>query len=77
MLFGFYKLFYACLKYNFSFILDSKGFWRGEIKMTLYPYNAAHHIVKDEERTIMANGYKKLFRKAIKEMERYRERNGS
>ena len=37
MLLGFDRLYLACLKYNFSFVLDSEGYKCGCIEMVLKP----------------------------------------
>ena len=66
MLFGFYKLTLACLKYNFNFVLDTKEHRCNRLEMTLRPNDENVRV------TIQAKNYTELFKKAIQKMKYYR-----
>ena len=70
MIFGFYRLYKMCMKYNFSFVLDSEGYKCNYIKMILKPdEDKKYHII------IIKKGYKELFKEAVLKIERYRKVN--
>lgn len=67
MLLGFDRLYLACLKYNFSFVLDSEGYKYSCIEMVLKPNDD-----KKISMTVTGRGYKELFKNAISKMKIYR-----
>lgn len=67
MLLGFYRLYQACLKYNFTFLLDASKFNQERIIITLRPNdNNKCEIV------LSRKGYGDIFKESIKEMKKYR-----
>lgn len=67
MLLGFYRLYLACLKYNFSFVLDSEGYKCSCIEMVLKPNDDRKCSM-----TVTGRGLKELFKNAISKMKMYR-----
>ena len=67
MLLGFDRLYLACLKYNFSFILDSEGYKCGCIEMILKPNDDRNCSI-----TVTGKSFKGLFKNAIAKMKTYR-----
>lgn len=66
MIFGFYKFYLACLRYNFSFILDSEGYSCRRIEMVIKPNDEVWRV------TITSESYRELFNEAILKMKNYR-----
>ncbi len=67
MLLGFNKLYLACIKYNFSFVLDSEGYKHKRIEMFLKPNDDKEHLIY-----VTGQGYRELFKNAISRMKKYR-----
>lgn len=68
MLLGFNKLYLACIKYNFSFVLDSEGYKYNCIEMVLKPNDKRGYTL-----TVTGQGYRELFKNAILKMKMYRD----
>ncbi len=71
MLLGFNNLYLACIKYNFSFILDSEGYKRNCIEMILKPNDD-----KNCSLVVTGRGYRELFRNAVLRIKEYRTGRG-
>lgn len=67
MLLGFNNLYLACIKYNFSFVLDSEGYKCNCIKMVLKPNDKNGCSL-----TVTGQGYRELFKNAVARMKKYR-----
>lgn len=67
MFLGFNKLYLACIKYNFSFVLNAEGYRQNSIEILLRPNDNKVYSL-----TITAKGYRELFKNAVSTMKKYR-----
>lgn len=67
MLFGFNKLYLACIKYGFGFILCSEEYKRNLLKMDIKPNDNKLYSI-----SVTGKNYRELFKNAITKMKRYR-----
>lgn len=67
MLLGLNKLYLACLKYNFSFILDLDGYKCNCIGMVLKPDENKKYSI-----SITGRSYRELFKNAVSKIKMYR-----
>lgn len=67
MLSGFHKLYLTCLKYNFSFVLDSEEYKNRNLKIYLKPDECKKHYLY-----VVGKNYRELFKNAILRIKEYR-----